>query len=145
RIDMPRRETRPKVGLSPTSPTKAAGARIEPPASVASDSGTRPAATALAEPLDDPPHQRAGSCGLRAVPWCGLMPVVPAPISCRLDLPITTAPAALRRATTQASARGSGKSRAVPLLVGTPATSVLSLMRTGTPSSGDSGAPRRHL
>ena len=32
--------------------------------------GQTPAATAAAQPLEEPPQKRAGSCGLRAVP-CG--------------------------------------------------------------------------
>lgn len=48
-------DTRPRVGLSVTSPQIAAGIRSEPPPSLPWASGTRPAATAAADPLLDPP------------------------------------------------------------------------------------------
>ena len=64
----PARETRPNVGLSPNTPHSAAGTRIEPLVSVPSESGTRPAATAAAEPPEEPPAMRDGSCGLRVGP-----------------------------------------------------------------------------
>ncbi len=51
-------ETRPRVGFMPTSPQQAAGIRIEPPPSDAPAAGTRPAATAAAEPPDEPPGVR---------------------------------------------------------------------------------------
>ena len=47
--------TRPRVGLSPTSPQHDAGMRIEPPPSFACATGTMPLATAAADPPDDPP------------------------------------------------------------------------------------------
>ena len=52
---VPARETRPRVGFSPTTPLNAAGMRPEPPESVPSAKQTRPAATATAEPELDPP------------------------------------------------------------------------------------------
>src|ERR671933_1993302 len=58
--------TRPRVGLSPTRPHSLAGMRIEPPPSLACASGTSPAATAAAEPPEDPPVECAGFQGLRA-------------------------------------------------------------------------------
>ena len=54
--------------LSPVRPHKAAGWRIEPPVSVPVASGTRRAATAAAEPPDDPPRVRVKSQGLRVLP-----------------------------------------------------------------------------
>jgi hypothetical protein len=48
-------DTRPRVGLSVTSPQIAAGIRREPPPSLPWANGTRPAATAAADPLLDPP------------------------------------------------------------------------------------------
>ena len=59
------RETRPRLGLSPTSPQQAAGMRIEPPPSLPCASGTIPAATAAAEPPEEPPGVRSRSHGLR--------------------------------------------------------------------------------
>src|SRR5262245_56620733 len=52
---MPQREQRPYVGLMPTMPVRAAGWRIEPPVSVPRAPRQRPAATAAAEPPDEPP------------------------------------------------------------------------------------------
>ena len=54
------------MGLNPATPQKAAGPRIEPEVSEPMASGTRPAATAAAEPLDEPPVKRVVSQGLRA-------------------------------------------------------------------------------
>src|SRR6266404_1702665 len=45
----------PKLGLNPTMPLNAAGLMIEPSVWVPSASGTSPAATAAAEPDEDPP------------------------------------------------------------------------------------------
>ena len=47
--------TRPRVGLSPTSPQHDAGMRIEPPPSFACATATMPLATAAAEPPLEPP------------------------------------------------------------------------------------------
>src|SRR5687768_6465178 len=94
----PRVLTRVWVGLRPTTPQRAAGMRIEPPASAERAMGQRPAATAAADPLEEPPVMREGSWGLRGEPWWGLMPVTPRPASCMLVLPTRRAPAARRRA-----------------------------------------------
>src|ERR687885_394789 len=59
----------PYVGLSPTIPHRAAGWRIEPPVSVPIAHGAVPAATAAAEPPDDPPGTREVSQGLRTGPY----------------------------------------------------------------------------
>src|SRR6185436_235598 len=56
---MPQREQRPYVGLMPTIPVRAAGCRIEPPVSVPVAPRQRCAATAAAEPPDDPPGTSA--------------------------------------------------------------------------------------
>src|SRR5436190_22368060 len=48
-------DTRPTLGFRPTILLSAAGTRPEPAVSVPSASGTRPAATATAEPELDPP------------------------------------------------------------------------------------------
>ena len=50
--------TRARVGFSPTRPHALAGMRIEPPPSLACATGTRPAATAAADPPLDPPVER---------------------------------------------------------------------------------------
>ncbi len=65
---IPYRETVPYVGLSPTSPHSAAGCLIEPPVSDPSAQGASPAATATAEPPEEPPGTRDGSHGFREGP-----------------------------------------------------------------------------
>ena len=49
-------------------PQNLAGTRTEPPVSVPSAKSTRPAATATADPLDEPPGSRSGARGLTGVP-----------------------------------------------------------------------------
>src|SRR5580698_6820421 len=106
---MPRRLTRPLVGLMPTTPQALAGARIDPSVSVAIASGARPAATPAAEPELEPDGLRASAYGLAVWP-----PRVDQPLeewvdrkfahSDRFALPMMTAPASRRRATRKASA-----------------------------------------
>jgi hypothetical protein len=48
----------PVLGFRPTTPQNAAGCRTEPPVSEPSAIGTRPAATAAAEPPEEPPGTR---------------------------------------------------------------------------------------
>ena len=59
--------TRPRVGFNPTSPHCDAGMRIEPAMSLAWAAGTSPAATAAAEPPDEPPGEWSRFHGL----WVG--------------------------------------------------------------------------
>src|SRR5262249_43423564 len=61
-------ETSPRLGFKPTMLLNPAGTRPEPAVSVPSASGTRPAATAIAEPVLEPPGISAGSNRLRAMP-----------------------------------------------------------------------------
>ncbi len=61
-------ETSPRLGLRPTMLFNPAGTRPEPAVSVPSESGTRPAATATAEPELEPPGIIAGSKVLRGMP-----------------------------------------------------------------------------
>ena len=51
------------LGLNPNRPQQAAGMRVEPPVSVPSPISARPAATAAAEPPDEPPTIRSGQTG----------------------------------------------------------------------------------
>src|SRR5690554_6980689 len=51
--------TRPNEGLKPTTPLKAAGRIMEPPVCVPSAKSTMPAATAAADPLEEPPGSAA--------------------------------------------------------------------------------------
>src|ERR1700754_1959988 len=61
-------ETRPRDGFMPNTPQHDAGVRIDPPPSDACAAGTMPAATADAEPPDEPPGVRSRFQGLRVAP-----------------------------------------------------------------------------
>ncbi len=61
-------ESAPYVGLRPTSPQNAAGSRTEPHVSVPRATSAISAATAAAEPPEEPPGTRVGSRGLRVTP-----------------------------------------------------------------------------
>jgi hypothetical protein len=91
------------VGLTPTTPQNAAGCRTEPPVSEPSAMGTIPAATAAADPPDDPPGTRDQSCGLRVGPKALNSVVDPMPNSSRLVFPTITARGARTRPTAVAS------------------------------------------
>src|SRR4051812_34665091 len=54
---------RPRLGLKPNTPHTEAGMRIEPPPSLACARGTMPAATAAAEPPEEPAADREMSQG----------------------------------------------------------------------------------
>jgi hypothetical protein len=54
--------------LKPVTPQNAAGMRIEPPESVPSAASARPAASAAAEPPEDPPAMRPGAIGFGTQP-----------------------------------------------------------------------------
>ena len=56
------------VGLRPTTWPNMAGTRPDPAVSVPRAKGTMPAATAQAEPEEEPPGTRAGSNTLRGIP-----------------------------------------------------------------------------
>src|SRR6202453_3298840 len=73
---MPRRLTRPLVGLMPTTPQALAGARIEPSVSVAIATGARPAATPAAEPELEPDGLRSSAYGLAVFSPTGEQPLV---------------------------------------------------------------------
>src|ERR1700686_4662312 len=64
----PVRGTAPKLGLRPTTPLNAAGLITEPSVCVPNASGTIPAATAAAEPDDEPPGVCLGFQGLTVGP-----------------------------------------------------------------------------
>src|SRR6516162_11007968 len=65
---MPRRLTRPLVGLRPTMPQALAGHTIEPSVSVPTASGASAAATPAAEPELDPDGLRSSAYGLAVWP-----------------------------------------------------------------------------
>ena len=60
----PYRETRPYVGVTPTTPQKDAGWRIEPPVSEPRATTEVPCATAAAEPPLEPPGTRSRINGI---------------------------------------------------------------------------------
>src|SRR5688572_19735044 len=84
-------------------PQNAAGCRTEPPVSDPRAIGTMPAATAAAEPPEEPPGTRSRSCGFRAGPYALYSFDEPIANSSMFVLATTTAPAARRRVMTVAS------------------------------------------
>ncbi|MCY1535037.1 hypothetical protein D9M68_704250 [compost metagenome] len=127
---MPSRNTRPTLGLNPTTPQYAAGRIIEPPVCVPRAAGTMPAATAAAEPLEEPPGVCASAWGLRVGP--GVLKAN----SAVTVLPTGIAPAARNMPTLQASNAALPAVKAgAPKPVGISATSITSLMPMGTPAS----------
>ena len=87
----------------PVMPEKLAGWRIEPPVSVPVAAGTSRAATAAAEPPDEPPGTRCASQGLFTAPKAEFSLAEPIANSSQLSLASVTMPAAASRATTVAS------------------------------------------
>ena len=87
----------------PTTPHSAAGWRMEPPVSEPRLSGTKPAATAAAEPPLLPPGTLPVSCGLRVGPKAEFSVELPMANSSRFVLPSAIAPAPARAVTTVAS------------------------------------------
>src|SRR2546426_11936409 len=71
---MPDREMRPSVGLIPTTEFQLAGLRIDPDVSVPTATVHRPAATATAAPLLDPPGLRLSPYGFFTSPPRELSP-----------------------------------------------------------------------
>src|SRR5919202_3424819 len=102
---MPQREQRPYVGLTPTVPVKAAGWRIEPPVSVAVAPAQIRAATAAAEPPDEPPgtigaFEPCRRQGEITLPKALVSLDEPMANSSQLSLPSITAPSRQRLAVT---------------------------------------------
>ena len=96
---------------------------------------TTPAATAAAEPPDDPPAVRPWRHGLCAGPFTRFPDSPFQPYSDVVVLPTMTAPAARMRATSGESAPAiSPRWTSDPMLVGTPATSTRSLIAIGMPA-----------
>ncbi len=92
--------------MIPTTPQKAAGQRTDPPVSDPSATSASPAATAAADPPEDPPGTRSRSAGFRVGPNAEVSVVVPIPNSSMFVLPTTVAPASVRRSTTVAEYGG---------------------------------------
>ena len=132
----PQRGTRPYVGFMPTTPQSAAGWRIEPPVSVPSAKSASPAATATAEPPDDPPGTRSARHGFFTAPNAEFSFELPMANSSRFVFPIITAPVASRRSTTVAEYGGTYPSRMrEPAVVTTPFVPMMSLHAHGMPAS----------
>src|SRR5690554_4828292 len=136
--------TSPKEGLRPTMPQKAAGMRIEPPASVPSARGAIPSATATALPPLEPPAVLAGFQGLLVTPSMGLSVTPFQPSSGVVVLPIGTNPWRARAATEGAALFNvvSGSTVCEPRRVGHQGVRKTSLTPTGTPSNRPCGSPR---
>src|SRR6266702_8275394 len=97
----------------------------------------RPAATSAALPLDDPPADFVRSQGLRTGPVLDVWLPPEKHRSSQTAFPAIVAPAPSRRVTTVASRRGTYPSTvADPFIIGSPATSMLSLIATRRPASG---------
>jgi len=117
---------------------RADGRIVEPRACVPNASGSMRAATAAAEPDDEPPGVRRKSCGLRVRAGS------PPPKHTVSVLPTMTAPPARSAATGAASRSGRlPRNRSEPYSVGMSRVSIRSLMPTGMPSTGESGRPAR--
>ena len=86
----------------PTTPESAPGWRIEPPVSVPRPNTAWPAATAAAEPPEEPPGTRVTSHGLRTAPNAEFSFELPIANSSRFVFPSITAPLASSRSTTVA-------------------------------------------
>src|ERR1700761_4187118 len=133
--------TRPQVVFRPAIPQQAAGIRTEPPVSVPRATSASPAATATAEPLDDPPGSRPGSSGFTGVPDHAFTPLADQHSSVTLVLPTIRAPARRAAATTGPSATAGLACSATtwhPAVVGRPSTSMQSLTASRGPSPGTS-------
>src|SRR5437763_10505627 len=128
----PHRLTRPYVGLSPTTPHSAAGCRTEPPVSEPSAAGTMRAATAAAEPPDEPPATQSRFQGLRVGPNAECSVDDPMANSSRFVLATMDQPLARRRATTVAAngERECGR-MSDPHAVGMSVVKVMVLMAMG--------------
>src|SRR2546421_1972293 len=134
---MPLRLISPRLGLCPTIPHIDAGHTIDPSVSLPIATWARHAATATAEPDEEPHGFRSSTWGLAVCPPTPDQPEVDAverkfAHSERFALPRITAPAARSRLTRTASLAGRPGSRArEPAVVGWPAVSTLSLSSTG--------------
>src|SRR5262245_26339457 len=109
---------------------------MEPPVSVPMPSGAWYAATAAAEPPDEPPGTRFRSHGLRDGPKAEFSVEDPIANSSMLVLPRITTPAARSRAVTVASYGGCQPARIFdPQVVGMSTVVNTSLSASGTPAS----------
>src|SRR5271167_4398455 len=120
-------------------PQKLAGRMVEPITWVPSAALTMPAATAAAEPDDEPPGVCAVFHGLHVPRGSD------AANSVVTVLPTITAPASRSARTLAASfCERQPANSGEPISVGISSVSIMSLMPTGMPSIGDNGLPARH-
>src|ERR1700722_14396026 len=145
---MPARLTRPRVGLTPTTPQALDGETIEPSVSVPTARGAKPADRPAAEPELEPDGLRSSAYGFAVWPPSVDQPLVEgvdrkSAHSDRFALARMTAPAARSRETMNASGGRAPSSAGEPAVAGPPATCTLSLTRTGIPSRGPRGQPAR--
>ena len=112
----------PLVGFSPTRPHSAAGPRADPPASDAVAMGTMPAASATADPPDEPPGDQAVFHGFRVRPKSRFSATPSNANSDVFALPTGIAPAARSSPTTRESvaAAGASANSSDPCVVGKP-------------------------
>ena len=125
-------ETVPIVGLQPNTPQKEAGRVIDPPVCDPIATGHMPAATAAADPLEEPPGVWARFHGLRVGGGSKHA-------NCVVTvLPSITAPAPRNKPTSSASRPTGGpcviSGEPAPVII--PLTSTMSLMPIGIPCSG---------
>ena len=107
--------------------------------SLPNSSGVRPAASAAPPPPVLPPGPRSRFHGLFVRPKSGLSAWQSLAYGGTFVLPMMDAPAALRRATIGASSSAMASARSgTPPVVGSPWTSMVSLIVNGSPSSGRS-------
>src|SRR6478672_7090912 len=128
---------RPYVALSPGSPVKPAGMRMEPPPSPPVASVTSPPATAAAEPPEDPPGVCSRIHGFRVAPLSLVDVRLMPPNSDAVVRPIGIAPATRSRATLVESWSAiSSRSVSDASVAGHPATLSSSFTPIGTPPKG---------
>ena len=136
------RGTRPREGLRPKSPQWLAGMRMEPPPSPARARGTRPPATAAADPPLEPPGEWAGAQGFTGwgKAFGSVMPISPS--SGVAVWPRMVSPASFTRRTKLESSGARHSARAaLPKASGSPPMAISrSLVRVGTPAKGASAA-----
>ena len=124
---------RSRWGLIPNRPQNAAGMRIEPPPSEPRPTPTAPAATAAPVPPLEPPGVWSSDHGLRVAPKASDSVNGKIVSSGTCVLPMTIAPASRSARTTSASRSRGPPCDSEPQAVTSPATSVSSLIATGTP------------
>src|SRR5205807_1593197 len=125
----------------PITPHSDAGWRTDPPVSEPNATGTIPAATAAADPPDEPPGTRVVSHGFFTGPNAEFSFDDPIANSSQFVLPMMTAPESSSRSIAVALYGGLyGPRMRDPQEVCIPRTQILSLIAIGTPAS-DCDAP----